>query len=454
VIRTLLRPAAGLAVAAALAAAAPATAGAAAEPLPDSTFVDQWTLANGLRVTTRHVPYATSVSVTIAHGVGSAADPAGREGLGLLLAELQFTGATAETPERGRDELDSQRPLGWRVKVLPRATVFSEACAPAQYPVVLHLAAQRMRGVTVSGTALERALGAVRADLRGLYRDHPDSAAYALPWAVAAPAGAAALDRLATGSGLTLPAREAERLMRQRFVPATAVLSLCGDLSGPDLRAFVEREFGGIPAGPAPAPAEPAIEPRARAVPLAGLSRPLGVVAVRTPALTDLDHPDFYIAALIMGSRVRSIWGPGQPPLSSSFKYAPFDDPDLVRFYPPTDPDRTDTTWVGDRLEEVLDPLARATLPPQAVETIKRNVYWLIGGPMLPTMARRARTDPALLHNLSTSMATRALWGSEEFWAGYRDRFGMTEQPAMEKWVDWVLARRNQVRVVLEPARR
>lgn len=439
----------------ALAPAAVSPAAAAPQLLQDSTFVDTWTLANGLRVVARHVPRANAVSISVAYASGSASDPAGREGLTRLLAEVQFTAPAGQLPDRTRQELDSQRPLGWHVKVLPRAVVMTEAATVAQFPAVLQQVAWRVAGVRVTEPVLEEAVARVREDLRRIYVTSLDSLAYALPSDVAMGLDDDALGRLAHGGGLgRLSVREVERLLRERFAPAATVLSLAGDLGGFDVRAFVEREFGGLPGGTVPVTPQPVLRRAARTLPVAGLREPIGALGVIAPPLDDPEHPKFYLAALLMGSRALSLWGPALPPLSTRFKYALFDDPDLVRFYPPTDPLRTDTAWVAARLDEVIDPLWRMPYDPEVVDGLKRGVYWLLGGPMMPEVVRRARNDPAVLYHLSTSAATRTLWGGEGFWSDYRRRFAEIADLPLDTWVDYATSPRLQVRLVLSPAPR
>ena len=77
--------------------------------LPDSTAAESWRLANGLEVRVRYVPGAVGVATTMAYRAGSAYEPAAREGLANLLAEIQFTAAAGDVPERTREEMDSLR---------------------------------------------------------------------------------------------------------------------------------------------------------------------------------------------------------------------------------------------------------------------------------------------------------------------------------------------------------
>jgi hypothetical protein len=421
--------------------------------LPDSTSVEQWTLANGLRVTTRHIPGATGVAVAIAFDGGSAADKAGQEGMSWLLAESWFTGAAGpagEVPERTREELASQRPVGWQIKVLPRWTVFIEGTTPRQYPVVLHQAALRLRGVRVPDATLKEAVRRVHEDLRGTYAWHPDTMATQVPRVMAAGADSAALLRLAAGAGLDgVTTRDVERRLRERFVPVNAALSVAGDLRGIDLRPFLEREFGTIPAGTTPP--RDSIVTRAASLTLRvpGISGVASAVGIRTPLVTDADHPEFFVSMLLMGSRALGQWGPQVPPLTSRFRFSLFDDPDLARFFPPTDPQQASPAGVSARLAELIDPIARSVMPAEGIDSAKRGVFWMLGGPMMPSLLRSARAQPGVVASLASTMAVRAVWQPEPFWATYRMRLAAVTELPLETWAGWALDPANQVRLVM-----
>src|SRR5437867_4132460 len=87
-----------------LAAASQATAASRVAPdtLADSTVVESWTLDNGLAVSTRHVPDAQAVAITLGFAIGTDDDPGDREGLALVLDELVFMSAAGNVPARTR----------------------------------------------------------------------------------------------------------------------------------------------------------------------------------------------------------------------------------------------------------------------------------------------------------------------------------------------------------------
>jgi len=151
---------------------------AAAQMRADSTVADAWKLANGLEVRTLHVPHAPGVSITLAFRAGSGYDPAGREGLSELLAELQFTSAAGDVPERTREEMASLRPLGWESRPGTRLVRFTEIATRTQLAGVLQQVAKRLAGVQVTEAGLKAALVSVRRDAGGRLFGQPSDVLY------------------------------------------------------------------------------------------------------------------------------------------------------------------------------------------------------------------------------------------------------------------------------------
>ncbi len=403
--------------------------------LVDSTVFESFRLPNGLRVVTRHVPGWRNVAFTVAYDFGRNDEPRGKEGLSSLLAELEFYGATAETPERSREEMPSLRPSGWDVDVAPRFTRFSEVAPENLLPGLIHQAADRMRGVQVTPAALKRASDAVRADLDTIYRVNLGAALHygARAWATG---GETALGRLASGRGLQgIAVRDVQQRMNAVFVPANAVLSVAGNLARVPIRALIQSEFGSIPAGNPVQHAAPArLDSATRAIPRAEASRPMGVLGLIAPALDDSTHPAFYIQLALLGGHCSKSWGRPDAPLTSRFHYSILDDPEMARFYPPVGPSETDPALVRITYENALAKISNATLAPDVSSGLWRGLDWLVGGPLPPEIFGRVVGEPGALHTLSAGAAVRELWGGEAFWSLYRARLRQAVTNPLLPW--------------------
>jgi len=251
-------------------------------------------------------------------------------------------------------------------------------------------------------------------------------------------------------------AREAADRLGRLYVPANAVLALAGNLEGVDLRTLVGGLFESIPGGVALREPPPVtLKAASRTITRRGLAQPLGVVGVLAPALGDSLHPSFYLTTLIIGRYCEMQWGAPLPPLPGRSRYPILADPQVAQFFPPIRPDETDADRVGLSQQSAVEGLAAATIDPDAVREVRDKHLWILGGPMAPSMLDHIRTSAGTLNTLASTLAVRALWGNEEFWARYRERFMDPDAIDAKRWVSYFqVAGDRVVRLLLTPARR
>ncbi|MEO5988180.1 MAG: hypothetical protein ABIU54_12220 [Candidatus Eisenbacteria bacterium] len=393
--------------------------------LSDSTESNRFALPNGLQVRTRHIPNANGVAITVAYRAGTLYEPAGREGIGDLLAELAYTAPAGDVPERTQAEMNSLRPLGWGVRTNQHLALLTEVATREQFPGALRQVAARMRGVKITDATLKDAVLRTRRDLGARFFGEAGLALYYRSADLAYGASDESIVRRASGKGLDgMNIKEVSALLQRLYVPANGVLTLVGDLSGMDLEKVVLSEFGSIPAGRAAAEsAPPKFRPGLRAMPWKGLERAVGVLAVQSPAVTDSLHPSFFLSALITAAGLPKSWGPATPPLTTRFQYSLFDDAELVRFYPPVGPGTVDPQGMGEEFSFRLDELASISVNADQLEQVRSSVAWMLGAPLTPELKRRAQAESGPLSTLGTIMATRALWQGDVFWDDYLARF-------------------------------
>lgn len=437
-------------VAAGLLAAAPAPAAPVA--LPDTTLAEAWKLPNGLRVTMRDVPRATTIAITLAVPVGSAYDPPDRPGLARLAGEVAMMSEAGDVPERTRDEMESLRPLGWSLTVTPRATRLSEIATRATFPVVLRQLAARLRGLHPSETVVHTALDNVRRDTGYELFGQVSTSLYSQVRAYAGGADEHTLPERAALRALSgVTARELETRLNHEFTPANAVLAIAGDVSGFDVRALVTNECGALPAGdplalPEPAPLRPSVHTGSRA----DITRPEGIVGIIAPALSDTLHPYFYISMLLLGQHFLNTWPP-DPAVGTRFSYSILDEPDLVRICPAMPADSTQVGTFALQIGGAVAHLLEMIVDPREYLRLRDNVMWLLGGPLPHRVLENVRTDPAALNTLCNSMASRELTGGEAFWAQYRQRFDLRRNPQLPHWGNYLARPEHQVVLLFTP---
>lgn len=443
-----------LALASAVASPAPSpTVATAPEALADSTVYESWQLANGLRVATRHVPGGQLIAITVGYAYGSDLDPAGREGLAALLAEVQFTAAAGQVPERNRQELESLRPRGWGIAIRPRLTLMSEMAGREQFPGVLVQIAARMQGVLVTEQGVGAARAAVQREAGRQYLGPLDVSLHNQARALAAGEGDERLLRRASARGIEgLTPRQVQEELRRIYVPANAALCIAGNLEGMNVHALVEKEFAGISGGTALAAAQRIpLAARERVLQRPGVTQPAGVIALLAPPLTDPQHPAFFIDLLLVGNTCNTMWSGTPPGFPSRFQYALMDEPELAYFYPPVKAAAADAASLRNRLGQAVEALHSTNIVRETYEAVTRKVAWLAGGPMPPDILSAARTESGVLNMLAAGMATRVLGEGESFWTDYRRRLESPEHRALGYWVDYFKDPKNQAVLIVTP---
>ena len=419
------------------------------ELMGDGTRTAHWTLGNGLRVVTRHIPGAHSTAVTLSFRLGSREDPATREGLAELAGQVAFTGRCGDVPARSTLEMDQLRPGGWSLKVGPYLTEMTEACPAPLLPGVLRQVCQRLRGVVVNDSLMSRSRREVARRLRNNYNLRAGKTLYFLTGEMAAGRPVETAMRYATGEALgAIASRDVAALLGERLVPANTVLCVVGNLEGLDLRALVEREAGSIAAGKsAPPPPWGATVPAAADLERPDIKLPVGTVAVLAPALTDTMHAYFTAFTISAAGSLSRTWSAPEPPLARRFDYSVAVDPELARFYPPVTsegrPDLTLTAVLGQNAEVIADS--------SAIRVAAESMQWLTGGNIPGDLLKRSRTDPTVIHTLATILAALESYGDEAFWSAYRGRLSRAHTLDMLPFLRWYADPKHLVLLVLRP---
>ena len=176
----------------------------------------------------------------------------------------------------------------------------------------------------------------------------------------------------------------------------------------------------------------------------------MGIIA---PAITDSLHPNFYLHALLIGHFCEGLWGPAQAPLSLRFRYPILGDAQLVQFFPTVVPGETDANQMGVAMREAVERLAVSTVGRETLDDLRLNNQWIFGGALTPAFRRRMRQHSGTLHTLASTLAVRALWGSDDFWARYLARFVNPDLTGGERWTEYFQSPDHMVRLLLTPAK-
>ena len=419
----------------------------------DSVVKETWTLANGTHVIAQHIPLGFGVAISVGYPGGSDQDPDGSEGLAALLAELQFTAAAGDVPERSRREMSSVRPMGADVHVGKRVTVFTEVASRTQVYGVLHQVIARMRGVQITPEDLAAARASVRERAAQQFLGKPDLMLYNEVSARAAGADDAKLRRLGTLPGLEkLTVADVATRLAAAFPSRRAVIAIAGNLEGLDLEKALAHELASLPGGsPGPMPPARPMHAISAAAVRANLSRPVGALGIIAPALGDSSYPAFFVASIILGAQTGEEWGDPVAPLTSRFQFSVLEEPELLRFYPPLDlKDRTPAA-VAESFAGTIGRQDNLVVQNDVLAELRYGIAWLIGGPVNSAALNHMRTDGGALILLATNMAERELSGGEAFWKKFRVDVERAGMPDLVYWLGYMGDPKLQARLVLLP---
>jgi zinc protease len=214
--------------------------------------VSEFTLANGLRVFLLEDHNCPIVSVQVWYHVGSANEPAGKQGFAHLFEHMMFRGTDRLGPT---DHADLIKSVGGNCNAFTDfdETCYHETLPSRQLELALWLESERMAFLTVDTTGFTTERKVVEEERRlGLNQPYGDLADIALPIVFGQhPYGHPPIGTIRDLRKAT-PA-DVHDWWVQWYVPNNATLVLVGDVNGDQAKELVGGYFGWIPSVPLPA---------------------------------------------------------------------------------------------------------------------------------------------------------------------------------------------------------
>jgi len=264
-----------------------------------STPIEEFTLANGLRVVLSPDRAIPVVSIAVYYDVGSRNEKEGRTGFAHLFEHMMFQGSE-NVPKAAHFQYIFNAGGTMNGTTSTERTNYFETLPSNYLPLALWLESDRMRSLKVTQENLDNQRHAVQEEKRLRYDNQPYVTAFLRmnELIFVNPANA----HSTIGSMEDLDAAtidDVKEFFRIYYAPNNAVLTVVGDFDNDEARALVEKYFGNIPAQPVPPPADVS-EPDAVAIreetfhdPLA--PAPAFVLGWKIP---ERRTPDFYALSL------------------------------------------------------------------------------------------------------------------------------------------------------------
>ncbi len=214
--------------------------------------IEQFTLANGLRVVLSEDHSAPVVSVAVYYDVGSRNERVGRTGFAHLFEHMMFQGSE-NVPKAAHFQYIFNAGGTMNGTTSSERTNYFETLPANQLPLALWLESDRMRSLKVTQENLDNQRDAVKEEKRLNYDNRPYSNAFLRlnEMVYQNPANA----HSTIGSMEDLDAAtidDIREFFRIYYAPNNAVLTLVGDFDPEEARVLIEKYFATIPRQPAP----------------------------------------------------------------------------------------------------------------------------------------------------------------------------------------------------------
>jgi zinc protease len=229
------------------------------------TPIEEFTLANGLRVVFSPDRAIPVVSVAVYYDVGSRNEKQGRTGFAHLFEHMMFQGSE-NVPKAAHFQYIFNAGGTMNGTTSTERTNYFETLPSNYLPLAFWLESDRMRSLKVTQENLDNQRNAVQEEKRLRYDNQPYVTAFLRmnELLFANPANS----HSTIGSMEDLDAAtidDVQEFFRIYYAPNNAVLTVVGDFDKNEARALVEKYFDSIPAQPVPPPVD-VYEPEAVAI--------------------------------------------------------------------------------------------------------------------------------------------------------------------------------------------
>ena len=230
-----------------------------------STPIEEFTLANGLRVVLSPDRAVPVVSIAVYYDVGSRNEKEGRTGFAHLFEHMMFQGSE-NVPKAAHFQYIFNAGGTMNGTTSTERTNYFETLPSNYLPLAFWLESDRMRSLKVTQENLDNQRHAVQEEKRLRYDNQPYVTAFLRmnELIFSNPANA----HSTIGSMEDLDAAtidDVKEFFRIYYAPNNAVLTVVGDFDNDEARALVEKYFANIPSQPMPPPVDVS-EPEAVAI--------------------------------------------------------------------------------------------------------------------------------------------------------------------------------------------
>ncbi len=220
------------------------------------TPIQQFTLANGLRVILNRDQAVPVVSVAVYYDVGSRNEKTGRTGFAHLFEHMMFQGSE-NVPKAAHFQYIFHAGGTMNGTTSTERTNYYETLPANHLPLALWLESDRMRSLKVTQENLDNQRNAVQEEKRLRYDNQPYVNAFLRINELIFQNPANAHSTIGSMEDLDAATIDDVReFFRIYYAPNNAVLTIAGDFEEAEARQLVEEYFSDIPSQPTPLPVD------------------------------------------------------------------------------------------------------------------------------------------------------------------------------------------------------
>jgi len=220
------------------------------------TPIEQFSLANGLRVVFNEDHSVPVVSVAVYYDVGSRNEREGRTGFAHLFEHMMFQGSE-NVPKAAHFQYISNAGGTMNGTTSSERTNYFETLPGNQLPLALWLESDRMRSLAVTQENLDNQREAVKEEKRLRYDNQPYVNGFLRLFEMSFKNPANSHSTIGSMEDLdAATVDDIREFFRIYYAPNNAVLAIAGDFDKAETRALIEKYFSTIPSQPEPPPVD------------------------------------------------------------------------------------------------------------------------------------------------------------------------------------------------------
>lgn len=203
----------------------------------------KYTLDNGLRIVTEHIPYVKSISIGVWIETGCKHETSNNNGISHFIEHMLFKGTTSKSAKKIAELIDE---IGGQINAFTskECTCYYTKVLDNHYELAVDLLADMLFNSKIDNEDIQKEKSVICEEI-SMYEDSPEDLVHDLLYQSIFKNNSLALPILGTHKTLELIGREEIlKYMKKYYVSNNAVISVAGNFEEKKLINLIEKKFG------------------------------------------------------------------------------------------------------------------------------------------------------------------------------------------------------------------